>query len=64
MKQQMTSKRLQELKETQRGILRGEIKPRSTNSLLASEEEWKELGLNEPRVYTNLSLPGGSSKSR
>ena len=64
MKQQMTSKQLREVREERLAILRGEIKTPSTKLQLASEEEWKELGLNEERVYTNLSLPGGSSKSR
>ena len=64
MKQQMTSKQSQELREELHGILRGEIKTPSTKLQLASEEEWKELGLNEPRVYTSLSLPGGNSASR
>jgi hypothetical protein len=64
MKQQMTSKQLQELKETQRGILRGEIKPRSKNSLLASEEEWKELGLSGERVYTSFNPLGNNPKQK
>ena len=45
-------------------LLRGEIKPRSTNSLEVSSEEWRKLVGSEERVYTNLSLPGGGSKSR
>ena len=60
----MTSKQLQELKETQRGILRGEIKPRSKNSLLASEEEWKELGLSGERVYTSFNPLGNNPKKK
>ena len=64
MKQQMTSKQLQEVRERAHALLRGEIKPRSTSSLEVSAEEWEKLVGNEERVYTNLSLPGGSSKSR
>ena len=60
----MTSKQLQELKETQRGILRGEIKARSKNSLLASEEEWKELGLSGERVYTSFNPLGNNPKKK
>jgi len=60
----MTSKQLQELREELRGIWRGEIKPPSKNLREVSAEEWEKLVGNEPRVYTNLSLPGGSSKSR
>ena len=64
MKQQMTSKQLQALKETQRGILRGEIKPRSTNLQLATEEEWAALGLSGERVYTSFNPLGKTPKRR
>ena len=64
MKQQMTSKQLQEVCEEKLAILRGEIKPRSKNLREVSAEEWKKLVGSEERVYTSLSLPGGSSKSR
>ena len=60
----MTSKQLQELKETQRGILRGEIKKHSPNSLLASEEEWRELGLSGERVYTSFNPLGNNPKKK
>jgi len=45
MKQQMTSKQLREVRERRLALLRGEIKPRSTNLQLATEEEWAALGL-------------------
>ena len=64
MKQQMTSKQLQEVCEEKLAILRGEIKPRSKNLRLASEEEWKELGLNEPRVYTSFNPLGNNPKKK
>ena len=64
MKQQMTSKQLRELKERQRGILRGEIKPRSKSLQLATEEEWAALGLSGERVYTSLNPLGKTTKSR
>ena len=64
MKQQMTSKQLQELKETQRGILRGEIKPRSTNSLEVSSEEWRKLVGDEERVYTSFNPLGNNPKKK
>ena len=60
----MTSKQLQVLKETQRGILRGEIKKHSKVSLLASEEEWRELGLSGERVYTSFNPLGKTPKRR
>jgi hypothetical protein len=60
----MTSKQLREVREERLAILRGEIKPRSTNLREASQEEREKLVGNEPRVYTNLSIPGESSKSR
>jgi hypothetical protein len=64
MKQQMTSKQLQALKETQRGILRGEIKKHSKVSLLASEEEWAALGLSGERVYTSFNPLGNNPKQK
>ena len=60
----MTSKQLQEVREERLALLRGEIKPRSTNLQLASEEEWKELGLNEPRVYTSFNPLGNNPKKK
>ena len=64
MKQQMTSKQLRELKERQRGILRGEIKPRSKSLQLATEEEWAALGLSEERVYTSFNPLGNNPKKK
>ena len=64
MKQQMTSKRLREVRERAHALLRGEIKPRSKNLRLASEEEWKELGLNEERVYTSFNPLGNNPKKK
>ena len=64
MKQQLTSKQLQELREELHAILRGEIKTPSTKLQLASEEEWKELGLNEPRVYTSFNPLGNNPKKK
>ena len=60
----MTSKRLREVRERAHALLRGEIKPRSKNLRLASEEEWKELGLNEPRVYTSFNPLGNNPKKK
>ncbi len=60
----MTSKQLQEVREERLAILRGEIKLPSTDFQETSSEEWRKLVGSEERVYTNLSLPGGSSKSR
>ena len=64
MKQQMTSKQLRELKGRQRGILRGEIKPRSKSLQLATEEEWAALGLSEERVYTSFNPLGNNPKKK
>ena len=64
MKQQMTSKRLQEVRERAHGLLRGEIKPRSTNLQLATEEEWRELGLSGERVYTSFNPLGNNPKKK
>ena len=64
MKQQMTSKQLRELKERQRGILRGEIKPRSKSLQLATEEEWAALGLSGERVYTSFNPLGNNPKKK
>ena len=60
----MTSKRLREVRERAHALLRGEIKPRSKNLREVSAEEWRKLVGSEERVYTSLSLPGGSSKSQ
>ena len=64
MKQQMTSKQLQELREELRGIWRGEIKPPSTNLQLATEEEWAALGLSGERVYTSFNPLGNNPKKK
>ena len=64
MKQQMTSKQLRELKERQRGILRGEIKPRSKSLQLATGEEWAALGLSDERVYTSFNPLGNNPKKK
>jgi len=64
MRQQMTSKQLREVREERLAILRGEIKPRSTNLRLASEEEWRELGLSGERVYTSFNPLGKTPKRR
>tara|TARA_Y100000815_G_C13089884_1_gene405269 strand:- start:265 stop:459 length:195 start_codon:yes stop_codon:yes gene_type:complete len=64
MKQQMTSKQLRELKERQRGILRGEIKPRSKSLQLATEEEWAALGLSGERVYTSFNPLGNNPRQK
>ena len=64
MKQQMTSKQLQELREERLALLRGEIKPRSTNLRLATEEEWAALGLSEERVYTSFNPLGNNPKKK
>ena len=60
----MTSKRLREVREERLALLRGEIKPRSKNLRLASEEEWKELGLSEERVYTSFNPLGNNPKKK
>ena len=60
----MTSKQLQEVREERLAILRGKIKTPSTKLQLASEEEWKELGLNEPRVYTSFNPLGNNPKKK
>ena len=64
MKQQMTSKQLQEVRERRLALLSGEIKPRSTNLQLATEEEWAALGLSGERVYTSFNLLGKTPKRR
>ena len=64
MKQQMTSKQSQELREELHAILRGEIKPPSTNLQLATEEEWAALGLSEERVYTSFNPLGNNPKKK
>ena len=64
MKQQMTSKRLQEVRERAHALLRGEIKPRSTNLQLATEEEWAALGLSGERVYTSFNPLGNNPKQK
>ena len=64
MRQQMTSKQLREVREERLAILRGEIKPRSTNLRLESEEEWRELGLSGERVYTSFNPLGKTPKHR
>ena len=60
----MTSKRLREVREKLQGLLRGEIKPRSTSSLEVSAEEWEKLVGNEPRVYTSFNPLGNNPKKK
>ena len=64
MRQQMTSKRLREVREERLALLRGEIKPRSTNSLEVSAEEWKKLVGSEERVYTSFNPLGNNPKKK
>ena len=64
MKQQMTSKQSQELREELHGILRGEIKPRSTNLREVSSEEWRKLVGSEERVYTSFNPLGNNPKKK
>ena len=64
MKQQMTSKQLREVREERLALLRGEIKPRSTNLQLATEEEWAALGLSGERVYTSFNPLGNNPKKK
>ena len=64
MKHQMTPKQLQEVREERLALLRGEIKPRSTNSLEVSAEEWEKLVGNEPRVYTSFNPLGNNPKKK
>ena len=60
----VTSKQLQEVRERRLALLRGEIKPRSTNLQLATEEEWAALGLSDERVYTSFNPLGKTPKRR
>ena len=60
----MTSKQLQEVREEQLALLRGEIKPRSTNLQLATEEEWAALGLSGERVYTSFNPLGNNPRQK
>ena len=60
----MTSKQLQEVREKRFALLRGEIKPRSTNLQLATEEEWAALGLSDERVYTSFNPLGNNPKQK
>ena len=64
MKQQMTSKQLQEVREEKLAILRGEIKPRSKNLREVSAEEWKKLVVSEERVYTSFNPLGNNPKKK
>ena len=64
MKQQMTSKQLQEVREERLALLRGEIKPRSTTSLEVSSEEWRKLVGSEERVYTSFNPLGNNPKKK
>ena len=64
MRQQMTSKRLREVREERLALLRGEIKPRSTNLREVSAEEWEKLVGNEPRVYTSFNPLGNNPKKK
>ena len=64
MKQQMTSKQLQELREERLALLRGEIKPRSTNLREVSAEEWEKLVGSEERGYTSFNPLGNNPKKK
>ena len=64
VQRRMTSKQLQEVRERRLALLRGETKPRSTSLRLASEEEWRELGLNGERVYTSFNPLGNNPKKK
>ena len=64
MKQQMTSKQLQEVRERAHALLGGEIKPRSTSSLEVSAEEWEKLVGSEERVYTSFNPLGNNPKKK
>ena len=64
MKQQMTSKRLREVREERLALLRGEIKPRSTNLREVSAEEWEKLVGSEERVYTSFNPLGNNPKKK
>ena len=64
MKQQMTSKRLREVRERRLALLRGEIKPRSTNLREVSAEEWEKLVGSEERVYTSFNPLGNNPKKK
>ena len=64
MKQQMTFKQLQEVRERAHGLLRGEIKPRSTNLREVSAEEWRKLVGSEERVYTSFNPLGNNPKKK
>ena len=64
MKQQMTSKRLQEVREERLALLRGEIKPRSKNLREVSAEEWEKLVGSEERVYTSFNPLGNNPKKK
>ena len=64
MKQQMTSKQLQEVREEKLAILRGEIKPRSKNLREVSAEEWEKLVGSEERVYTSFNPLGNNPKKK
>ena len=60
----MTSKRLREVRERRLALLRGEIKPRSTNLREVSAEEWRELVGSEERVYTSFNPLGNNPKKK
>ena len=60
----MTSKQLQEVREERLAILRGEIKPRSTNLREVSSEEWRKLVGDEERVYTSFNPLGNNPKKK
>jgi len=64
MKQQMTSKRLREVRERAHALLRGEIEPRSTTLREVSSEEWKKLVGSEERVYTSFNPLGNNPKQK
>jgi hypothetical protein len=60
----MTSKQLREVREERLALLRGEIKPRSTNLREVSAEEWRKLVGSEERVYTSFNPLGNNPKKK
>ena len=64
MKQQMTSKQLQEVREERLAILRGEIKVPSTDFQETSSEEWRKLVGSGERVYTIFNPLGNNPKQK
>ena len=64
VQRRMTSKQLQEVRERRLALLRGEIKPRSTNLREVSAEEWEKLVGSEERVYTSFNPLGNNPKKK